>query len=931
MRALGGHTLMIKKILLLFCIVTCATLYFAQNHARTHAYIANYITSLFEKNYDCSIDFKVQNVNLFNLSVTLENVKTKPKNHSVAPTQRPTWAWESKTCVVHFSWFSLIGGMLGMHIQFNDLTSHSVIADGHIAVLEDHIRKLVDGPAIDIPLFLKSLTFKNSNIEITSTDPQLHFKVHWDSESKKINDQFKSQILISQGSFGILDRTLATQLEGSISFDATITPDGLVYTSEAFCTADIEQLPEGKRTSFINVSWQTDRGVATIISADQSVIIDPINLKVVDNKLHVDASGKVPLMYPLRLAEPTLPELPVHSSCNVNLACTFAPSLENVSGSFTTEPLRYGAFTLADNIQSSFVRENDQWNGKCVITHAALNTLHGSWQWTEKPSSGSITLKNPTPRNLPGFSGWRVGERDVMLHAEVNSQGDIKGAYHCKTFHDKKESSVDIGGDFSIKKTLCMLTGHANGARYDAKVQLKPQIHIDSLHFFDDHNQPLIVLHTDAQNPNECSGELTFSLFKQAVEKMFAYNLQGEGKLSIKTSLADKELQIKTSLEKGGRIRLPETYNFISGFDAIMSVNIPEKTITMPSMQCTMHNGFISIKDAYASFSEEFDIRTAHLPITFDSCLLNFKKDLFASFSGTMQFTKKIDEIPLLQGHLMIDRSQLKENIFSDTFQKSLFEHTGTMFDAKQTDMKCDIVVHTKNPIRIDTSFFQSSAKVGVQIKNTIRDPHVSGSVELLAGTLNFPYRPLNIIKGNIYFMPHQLHDPIIELVAKNKIKKYDVTLQVTGSLQNHDISLEASPALAEEQVIGLLLVGSHDASLNAMVPALIMQNLKTVLFDSEHSPLKRGSYFEGWLKPFKYVHLVPSFSDQTGRGGLKGAIEVEIGDRFRATAQRNFSLSEDTRFEVEYLLSDDVTIRGIRDERKDVAGEVEMRWKFGG
>ncbi len=81
-------------------------------------------------------------------------------------------------------------------------------------------------------------------------------------------------------------------------------------------------------------------------------------------------------------------------------------------------------------------------------------------------------------------------------------------------------------------------------------------------------------------------------------------------------------------------------------------------------------------------------------------------------------------------------------------------------------------------------------------------------------------------------------------------------------------------------------------------------------------------------LKPFN-IHLVPSFTDQTGRGGLRGAIEIDVNDRWRALIQKNFSLTEDTRFELEYLLSDDISLRGIRDERRDLGGEVEVRWKF--
>jgi len=82
-------------------------------------------------------------------------------------------------------------------------------------------------------------------------------------------------------------------------------------------------------------------------------------------------------------------------------------------------------------------------------------------------------------------------------------------------------------------------------------------------------------------------------------------------------------------------------------------------------------------------------------------------------------------------------------------------------------------------------------------------------------------------------------------------------------------------------------------------------------------------------FNPFKHIHLVPSFIDQTGRGGLRAAIEIDINEQWRACIQKNFSLSEDTRFEVDYFLSDDICFKGVRDEHRDVSAEVEMRWKF--
>jgi hypothetical protein len=138
---------------------------------------------------------------------------------------------------------------------------------------------------------------------------------------------------------------------------------------------------------------------------------------------------------------------------------------------------------------------------------------------------------------------------------------------------------------------------------------------------------------------------------------------------------------------------------------------------------------------------------------------------------------------------------------------------------------------------------------------------------------------------------------------------------------------LDSTPPLSEEQIMTLLLVGSQESSLNSMIPALIVQNLKNLIFTNNQSTFLE-KYFSPLLRPFN-ISLIPSFADQTGRGGLRGMLEISIDDRWKAMIQKNFSLTEDTRVELEFLLSDDITLRGIRDERRDLGGEVEMRWKF--
>jgi hypothetical protein len=471
--------------------------------------------------------------------------------------------------------------------------------------------------------------------------------------------------------------------------------------------------------------------------------------------------------------------------------------------------------------------------------------------------------------------------------------------------------------------------GQINRCSYETIFGFDPSIALKKLIYKDNQGSILIDIQEAKNETHQFQGMLDIELLRTLGKQFLQHDIQGEGQIALKGSIKNEQVYVDVQL-RDGLIRLPQTYNFVSTCHAHVIGDLKQKNIAMHDVHIGLYRGNIRSPRIIMQWDDLYDMHYAYAPFNFESCLFNIKKDLFALFSGELAISKKNNQLAHAKGSFIIERSYVKENIYSTQFQKNLLKFPYSIINADKQDMSCDITIETKELIRVDTAFLQGNAQMELHIANTVRDPKISGSIELVSGSLIFPYKPLLITKASIYFMPNQLFDPLIELEAKNKIKNYTVGLHATGSLLNHHISLESSPALTDEQIIALLLVGSQEQSLNVVMPALLMQNLKSVLFDSEQSSSKLNSFFKSWLKPFKNINLVPSFSDQTGRGGLRGAVEIEISDRWRAMAQKNFSLSEDTRFEVEYSLSDDITLRGIRNERKDVATEVEMRWKFG-
>jgi len=243
-------------------------------------------------------------------------------------------------------------------------------------------------------------------------------------------------------------------------------------------------------------------------------------------------------------------------------------------------------------------------------------------------------------------------------------------------------------------------------------------------------------------------------------------------------------------------------------------------------------------------------------------------------------------------------------------------------------------LIISEQPIRAKTPTLETNASLNLRVNyskssSVINIPQLTGNIKLDGGFLRFLQNKLRIDYGKIEFVANQMNDPIIDLIAKNRINKYMVSLQASGSLQKPTILVESTPELTEEQVLSLLLSGSENYKLQTDLLALIEQNLYNIVLGSKTTFSQSANLLQKITRPLKYIQISPDFTDQSGRGGIKGTINVNVNDQVKAQLQKNFNLQDDFSVQLEYLLSDDVNVRAIKDQRGELGAEVELRLKF--
>jgi len=912
---------MILRILISLLIGLFGSLLVMEQDQDIKNVLEKYCIYMFEDAMHCTMKCTLTNIDLLGSTIVLDHVAVTPKEQ--AP---DAWHWTCKHYTIKISpWALLTRRIVSMDMSLEGINAYSKFENGALEIMP-HIQLLASFSDVAI-LELKSLRLRN--VRLSAHDPvEDHLiDLSFNCDCKTPKNRFNVAFSWIHGKITYASRTLFDNLQGTI--DCSIhTPCNNFLESvhcKVNCYCVIPQLQDTDKQCHIAGSFEHGTAQVDIQGAHEKIHLGPVKIDLSQDKINAHATIRIPLSYLIALAQNTENPLPITGDCIGRIQAQYAQNSISIKGACGIKNLTYKTTKLASLIATTFSNSAETWTGHIHYKNEAI-TAESYWKFNNKTGNGSLNFYNSSQLSSPQTPALSIKPKDLILNVQCTDASSIYGNYKAAISHDKNERQEIIQGTIEADKNSLNIQGTLNTFSYTLSASFNPYIRLNNAALYNEKKEPIIALQSKKES-TAYKGTVELKPLLPLIKDFLHIDLQGQGTLKLYGLYADNNIKLKTKLEQG-TIRIPQTYMCLTGLDALCTLDLLNKTILVNYAQTQLYEGAIVCRKATVLFDDSWRLSYVQLPLVINQCLFNIRKDLFGIISGNILYTLPISGIPELSGTILIDRAQLTENLFSGILREANSFAPQGLQTAKALDTLCNIDVATYNPIRVNTVFLDCDARIHMHLHGPIKDPIIAGTATLPTGKLLFPYRPLYITKATITLSPGAMTDPLIDIVAKNRIKKYMISLQVSGSLQNHQVVLSSTPPLSTEQIIALLLIGSEEESLGTMIPALVMQNIKPLIFSSKRTKFLE-KYVNVLLKPLQYIHFVPSFADQRGRGGLRGKIEIDINDRWRAMIQNNFNLSEDTRFEVEYMLSDDISLKGSRDEHRDITGEVEMRWKF--
>lgn len=233
------------------------------------------------------------------------------------------------------------------------------------------------------------------------------------------------------------------------------------------------------------------------------------------------------------------------------------------------------------------------------------------------------------------------------------------------------------------------------------------------------------------------------------------------------------------------------------------------------------------------------------------------------------------------------------------------------------------LAVAVRGPLRVRNNIADLRGDAELVIRGTLAAPAVFGQVTLdPGGTVSYADTTYSIERGLLTFANPLRIDPVIDLVASAEVDDYDVTLQLSGTLDRLDARFSSDPPLADLEVLQLLATGSAPTGGSGLPVAGGQEGqdggAATLLYGQAASLVTER------------VNTLFGFDRFRVNPGIGGAVGFAVGKRlsrdFYVTVSNDPVNDLDYVVQAEWRVSDLVTL--VLTQRGEEAFAVDLRWE---
>jgi hypothetical protein len=227
----------------------------------------------------------------------------------------------------------------------------------------------------------------------------------------------------------------------------------------------------------------------------------------------------------------------------------------------------------------------------------------------------------------------------------------------------------------------------------------------------------------------------------------------------------------------------------------------------------------------------------------------------------------------------------------------------------------------------MDNSLGRVSGRFDLSVTGGLDDPVLLGDIELLKGNVNFQDQNFRIIKGRLSFFNPASIEPYVEVRAETYVKDYRVTMILTGPASRLKPEFTSSPPMPTEDVLALLALGEAFKDTYSYDPqqSSTLSTASLLSFQIADQAKKRA---EG-LFTLDRFRIDPYVTGTSAEMTARLTLGKKLSRNLIFIYSTNLATQREEIYNMEWEVSNDFSLVGVRNELDRVSFELKFRKRF--
>ncbi len=248
-----------------------------------------------------------------------------------------------------------------------------------------------------------------------------------------------------------------------------------------------------------------------------------------------------------------------------------------------------------------------------------------------------------------------------------------------------------------------------------------------------------------------------------------------------------------------------------------------------------------------------------------------------------------------------------------------------TVVNSPLNNLRLDVRIQSAPELTVQTALAKLSGDVDLRLRGTAARPVLLGRINIAEGDIKLAGAKYHLERGDITFTDPVRIDPVLDIEASTRVRDYDITIGLHGTLERLNTTYRSDPPLSSEDIIALLAFGrtQQESAMSTPQSGFGEGASGAILGEAINQAVSnRVSKLFG----VSSIRINPSVGGPDNNPNARVTFEQQVSNNVTLTYITNLTRSAQQVIQFEYNINSEYTVEAIRDENGVVSFDVLIR-----